>query len=188
MAGKRRSAKDTKILYLQIYEKRKRRWSQVEIAQEFDCTTRTVRRAIKYCQDLSLDLQKDEDIQLLIDSKEDRIKRIHDRLDWLEDGWDWSETTDHPEKGLITKSGSKFSPQSEALMYREIRELEDDIVELKGLLNAVDEEAQSDTMTVDEKAAVNELMRELGEYDIQQPSHQERSTGDGSDTAPTDLD
>lgn len=149
----RRSARETKILYLQIYEKKKRRWSTTDIAKEFDCTPRTVQNAVKYAVSLALDLQKDEDIQLLIDSKEDRIRRIHERIEFLEDGWEIETTRlkeggEHGSERTTTRS-RRFSPSAEALFYREIRELEDDIAELRGLLNHVEKNTSADTLESD---------------------------------------
>jgi hypothetical protein len=139
----RRVRPDTEKQYLQMYERRKKRHTLIDIADEFGCSMRTVTRAIDYCQSLALDMTSASDIALLIESKEDRIKWIHERIDFISGGVKWKEYSETKD-GRFKKSGAKIYPTAEALFLREIRELEKDIAELKGLLNLTDDETDDD--------------------------------------------
>lgn len=147
MAKIRRVQKNTEERYLQIYHKRLQGWPILKIANEFGCKVSTVGNALRYCQYFTLDLTKEEDIQLLIDAKNSRIDKLHERIQFLEDGWDWEEFNERVIDGTVVelkKKGTKFSPPAEALMYGEIRHLEDAIAELKGLLVYAKAEVMAD--------------------------------------------
>ena len=140
MAGAPRGVRDsTKIKYLQIYEMRKRRYSIQSIAEAMGCKHSVIFKAIQYCQSWALDLTDAQETQLLLDSKEDRIKRIYDRIEELVEGIEYE-----IERKDYTERGSKIYPSAEAQLFKELRELEDDIVELKGLLNEKEKESLDD--------------------------------------------
>jgi hypothetical protein len=157
----RRVRRDTEKLYLQMYERRKRRHTVIDIATEFDVDVRTVYRAIEYCQGLTLDMTSASDIALLIESKEDRIRWIHERIDFISGGVKWKEYSETKD-GRFKKSGAKIYPTAEALFLREIRELEKDIAELKGLLNLTDDETDDDAGLVDALHGLERARKERG--------------------------
>jgi len=105
----------TKIKYLQIYERRKRRHGILEIAAEFACTPQLINKAIRYCQSWALDLTDVQELQLLIDAKEDRIRWIYNRLDTLSGGVEYA-----IEKKDYIERGSKIYPSSEAHLLKEL--------------------------------------------------------------------
>lgn len=159
-----------------MYHKRLQGWPILKIAAEFGCKVRTVGDALRYCQSFTLDLTKEEDIQLLIDAKNSRIDKLHERIQFLEEGWDWEESSERLIDGVIVelkKRGSKFSPPAEALMYGEIRHLEDAIAELRGLLVYAKAEvmADYDWESEAEKAGLNpQKIRNAIQKEIESPS------------------
>lgn len=140
------SSREIKVRDLQIYEQVMRRRRQEAIAADVGVDARTVRNAIKRCQANRLDLNKPEDLQIFIDAKEGRINWIYERIDFLKSGVEWEEEEsgeNHLGSYSKRKRGLKIYPGAEARLLKELRELENDILELKGLLAYAEQQAGS---------------------------------------------
>lgn len=126
--------KSTQIKYWQMFEAYLKYKSILEIQLQFGCDRTTIFRALKYCRGHKLDLSIPEELEIIIEAKRRRLNRMLKRLDFLEEGWS-EEKTIKTEDGTVTLTEvkGKFNPIAEAAFYREIRELEKDIQELKGL-------------------------------------------------------
>ena len=126
--------KETQIKYWAIYEDYLKYRSFREIMLQHDCDRTTAWRAIKDCREQGQrDLSTPEAIQDAIEVKRYRIRNMHDRLAFLEGGWEEESVTEKDGIFYHRRVKGKFSPVAETGFYKEIRELEDDIEELQGL-------------------------------------------------------
>jgi hypothetical protein len=126
--------KKTQTKYWAIYEAYLKGASRQKIMLLFDCDRTTVWRAIKWCQLEQIKLSAPETLAALIDAKVLKINELHQRIDFLKQGWN-EERISRKEDGteIFTEVRGKFSPYAEVEMYRTIRDLENDIAELQGL-------------------------------------------------------
>lgn len=154
--------KSTQIKYWSIFESYLNYMPIHKLQSQFNCDRATVFRALKYCRESKLDLSSSDDLEITIEAKKMRLNRMLDRLKFLEAGWE-EEKVQRGEDGTIisTEIKWKFNPVAEAAFYREIRELEGQIEELKGLNEWRNKEQFDEDVDYDEiQTAIREIESE----------------------------
>jgi len=113
--------------------------SEQEIKNKYGHGYKTIRRAITYCRK-RFSFTTAEELELTIRKKQEKLKEAHQRLQKIQDGW--KETIIKKKGGTegdknateeITVS-QKFNWNAEVGLRKLIRDYENDINEMKGLL------------------------------------------------------
>lgn len=138
--------------------------------EKHECSRQQIHLAVKFCQSLTVAMTSVEEIHALIDAKSNRISELYERLARMEAGWrEATVILTEGRNGTRTtkRTTHKFAPSAEVLIYREIRELEDDITELKGLDTYV---RSRTTTSIDADDITDELLSNIESY-LEEESH-----------------
>jgi len=124
----------TKAKYQNIFGLYAQGLSPQEIQDKTGYSYPTIRRAVDYCR-RRFDFDKPEQIEIAIGIKKRRLKDAHERLQEYREGWTEQKVEKTGNQIVKQTATKKFSHGSEVKLMSLIRELDNDLNMLQGLLD-----------------------------------------------------